>query len=155
MLLLPFHLETNTLFISQYCPPCQEAKKLVPNDTKIIDMYKNPILANRYKIIAVPTYLIIKNKQVILRLTGLNEIKEYCNRYGSSSYVLYFNGPDDIITFGIKRKIKRFGYTIKNGNKQDAINYKITHLPTFIFIENGKEIGRYVGVKPTNLKPCP
>ena len=142
-------IKTNALFISEYCPPCEEAKKLVPSNTIIIDIHKYPILANHYKVRTVSTYLIIKNSQVIKRLVGLAAIQEYCNYYSQDSFsgVIYFDGPDNTLTLGIKRRIKRLGFTIKNGNPQDAIDYKITHLPTFIFIENGKELGRYIGTK--------
>lgn len=170
LLLFCFLIPTNTniLFVSKYCSPCREAKKLVSNDTKIIDVHENPILADQYKIIAVPTYIIIKNSHVILRLVGLTAIREYCNMYQQKATftgVLYFTNNKVVhnqITSGILRRIKRFNANLKvcDPNGELAKKYNITKLPTFIFVENGKEVGRYTGIIPNSFerskpKPCP
>ena len=164
--LIPFltiQPDTNILFVSKYCSPCKRAVKLVPDDTKIIDMHDSPILANKYKIIAVPTYLIRKNNQVILKLVGLTEIRDYCNRYNqeaSFTGVYYFTNNKVVhnqITSGILRRIKRLGANLKilSPDSPEAKEYNVQFLPTFIFMENGKEVGRYQGIIPSNLKPCP
>ena len=65
------------------------------------------------------------------------------------SGVIYFTDDgviDNMITKGIWRKIHRLQIPNREGTEQEAIDFKITHLPTFIFIENGKEIGRYRGI---------
>ncbi len=151
-MLLP--INTKLLFVSKYCPPCVEAKLLVPSDAKIIDVQEHPIMANRYNVSMTPTYIIINSGQIVKRMVGLEQIRAYCYRYNqeaSFTGVLYFTNNkivNNLVTKGILRRIKRLNVKLQicDPSGELAKEYNVIKLPTFIFVEDDKEIGRYTGI---------
>lgn len=141
----------NILVVSEGCAPCNRVKRILKNeDIIILDISE----ADDFNIKTTPTFIVIKNNKEVARVTGVLTLRQYRALMNTSwavssnfTGVIYFEGKLDKLSYMILKRIKRFGAKIIVGTPELIIDYKITHLPTFIFVENGKEIGRYVGVK--------
>lgn len=154
--------DVNLLFVSKYCGPCHEVKEIVKDlDIKIIDIHNfwwERSIAYQYNVISVPTFIVIRNNKEIVRRTGCLTKEEYqalikkpCLQKVSFTGVLYFTNNKVIhntITKGILKRIKRFNVKICDPQGELAQEYEVTKLPTFIFIQEDKEIGRYIGIIP-------
>ena len=156
LLLCVLPADCNVLFVGKYCPPCHTAqRRLAREDVIVIDINDEPELAKKFNIQAKPTLVVIRDNKEVTRLEGLKTLREYqevMNYYGQEpafTGVIYFAGEtEDIIVKGILRRVKRLGKTIKPGTAELVEKYGVTCLPTFIFVQDGKEVGRYTGVTP-------
>lgn len=72
-------MKTRTLFTASWCNPCKELKRWMTEGNitvdEIIDIDENPKLAQKYKIIKVPSMVISLDGLHLNTLTGREEIK--------------------------------------------------------------------------------
>lgn len=70
--------DTPILFTSRLCGPCHAAKAIISQlDVDIIISEDDPILAQRYNIIRVPTLIIKENGKEVKRVIGLQTPETY------------------------------------------------------------------------------
>ncbi len=162
--------DTEVLVISKYCSDCQEAKIICQRlqnqgyDVEIIDLHgtiQERILARELQVFQVPTLVIRQHGNVLRRVKGVKSEGEY--RSLISKKPLYYPGYTGVINFvnnSVKvdaayvqiikgAKSSYFSYREYNPDEHPELvkEYKITRLPTIIFIKLGKETSRYIGVQ--------
>jgi len=70
-------------FTAEWCAPCKQIKPLVISSGKsiqIIDVDSNPTLKSQYKIMSVPTLIIVNDTGATERLSGTSQILSFLNK---------------------------------------------------------------------------
>ena len=168
-------MNTILYFTADWCNPCKKvrpiAEELVRDgaNIKFIDVDVEIEMVKNFKIMSVPTFVVMRDNSEIYRSTGvktlqeLNELIKYETlspgvsinpEEKKENFIMYFtadwcepcrNTRPIVEAFNQENETRKIFIIDTDETPQMKEDFKLLSIPTFIFIKNGEEVRRESG----------
>ena len=168
-------MNTILYFTADWCNPCKKVRPIAEElirdgaNIKFIDVDIETEMTKRFEIMSVPTFVVIRDNAEICRASGVQTMQELNKllRYETSSpgvpvnleekienFIMFFTADwcnpcknTKPIVEELNREQTRTKFFIINVDDAPEMkkDFKIEHIPTYIFIKNGEEVRRETG----------